>query len=429
MDYFRNISYTICHLFLMLFLYLFLNHRFSKKKTIIICFSSFWILTITDCLKLNIFPQSSLCYFVVTIYQIFVTQFTGIYIAEKRNSKVLFIGLSASNYVIAGSIISSVLYIYTKNVMLSVMGGFFLHLVILLFMTIKLRDILLKGWEKESAKSWWQLCLIPVLFYCGFSFIAIFPHSLYEYPDNIPGVLIFILTMFISYVVVMQYVESEAARNGIYWKNIMVEAYVKGLENHYYLVERAEQNLKILRHDMRHYSTMIDSLLQQGEYDEIRNITRHINDVSDENKVINYCHNLIVNTIFAKMIEQANAVEVRVKQDIIIDKEIPVNDYELASVIANLLENSITCVKELDEEKRYVDVKIHCTKEHLLIDIQNFYDKVILFDESTGLPKSENGGSHGFGMQSILAFTEKLGGNVGCYSEEGIFRIMLFAKF
>ena len=220
MDYFRNISYTICHLFLMLFLYLFLNHRFSKKKTIIICFSSFWILTITDCLKLNIFPQSSLCYFVVTIYQIFVTQFTGIYIAEKRNSKVLFIGLSASNYVIAGSIISSVLYIYTKNVMLSVMGGFFLHLVILLFMTIKLRDILLKGWEKESAKSWWQLCLIPVLFYCGFSFIAIFPHSLYEYPDNIPGVLIFILTMFISYVVVMQYVESEAARNGIYWKNI-----------------------------------------------------------------------------------------------------------------------------------------------------------------------------------------------------------------
>ena len=127
MDYFRNISYMISHLFLMLFLYLFLNHRYSEKKTMLICLLSFWILTITDCLKLNVFPQSSLCDLLVTLFQIFVTQFTGIFISSKRNSKVLFIGLSASNYVIAGSIISSVLFIYTNNIMLSVSGGFFIQ--------------------------------------------------------------------------------------------------------------------------------------------------------------------------------------------------------------------------------------------------------------------------------------------------------------
>ncbi len=98
MDYFDNISYTQSHLFLMLFLYLFITHRYSKAVTRGICFGAFLILTLTDCLKLNLFPESSLCYIVMTAIQIFVTQFTGIFISGKRNWKVLFMGLSASNH-------------------------------------------------------------------------------------------------------------------------------------------------------------------------------------------------------------------------------------------------------------------------------------------------------------------------------------------
>lgn len=429
MDYFRNMSYMISHVFLMLFLYLFLTHRYSMRKTIGICLFSFMLLTVTDCVKLNIFSDSSVCYFLVTIFQILVTQFSGIFISGKRNSKALFLGLSASNYVIAGSVISTVLHIYMDSVILALIGGFLMHLVILAFLAVRIREIWLRSFERESTNNWWKLCMIPVLFYCSFSCMAFFPHTLYEYPDNIPGILLFIITMFVSYVIVMRYVESESVRSGIYWKNVMVEAYIKGLENHYYLVERSEQNLKILRHDMRHYSAMIDSLLEQGEYEEIRKVIKHINEVSDENKVVRYCQNLIVNTIFTKMVDQANSFAVIIYSDLIVEREISVNEYELASVVANLMENAISCVKELEQEKRYVNVKVHCNKEHLLIHIENEYEQEILFDASTGLPKSKKGGEHGLGMQSVLAFADKMGGNVGCYCENGIFKIVLFAKF
>ena len=90
MDYFRSSYYAISHIFLMLFIYLFVTHRYSKEKTIGICFSSFFVLTISDCLKLNMFPDSDICYVVVTILQIFVTQFTGIYISDTRDSRALF---------------------------------------------------------------------------------------------------------------------------------------------------------------------------------------------------------------------------------------------------------------------------------------------------------------------------------------------------
>ena len=115
MDYFRSSYYAISHIFLMLFIYLFVTHRYSKEKTIGICFSSFFVLTISDCLKLNMFPDSDICYVVVTILQIFVTQFTGIYISDTRDSRALFMGLTASNYVIAGSLAASILHIYKEE--------------------------------------------------------------------------------------------------------------------------------------------------------------------------------------------------------------------------------------------------------------------------------------------------------------------------
>lgn len=87
MDYFNNLSYMISHIFLMLFIYLFITHRYSNLITKFICFNSFALLTVTDCLKLNVFPDSDLCYFIVTIAQILITQLTGILISKKEIQK------------------------------------------------------------------------------------------------------------------------------------------------------------------------------------------------------------------------------------------------------------------------------------------------------------------------------------------------------
>lgn len=277
-------------------------------------------------------------------------------------------------------------------------------------------------------KNWWELCLIPVFFYCGFSFLAFFPYTLYDNPSNIPSVIVFIITMFVSYVVVMRYMESQSENADIYWKNVFMEEYIKGLENQYRLVEQSERNLKILRHDMRHYSRMIDSLLKQKRYDEIKKVIEYINDVADENKIVKYCNNLIANTIISKMMEKASFFGVEVQMDIIISKEIPVNDYEFTSVIANLFENALICVKDFKNDKK-IYIKVHCNKEYLLIQVKNKYYNEIILDSVTGFPKSTKGGNHGFGMQSVLAFAEKIGGETGCYLDNGIFNIMLFAKF
>lgn len=180
---------------------------------------------------------------------------------------------------------------------------------------------------------------------------------------------------------------------------------------------------------MRHYSMMINSLLDQGEYEEIRSIAGHINEVVDENKVVRYCENLVVNTILLQIAVQARSLEVLLHTDILISRQLPVNEYEFSMVLANLLENAVISVSDLEPAKKYVNAKIHCTQEYLLIDIENEFEGKIHFDSITGLPKSKRGAGHGLGMQSVQAFSDKLGGNIDCYCENNRFRILLFAKF
>lgn len=427
--FYKNISYTISHVFVTLFMYLFTVHRYSRLKTTVICVASLLAITIPNTLKLNVFSDSRLCYFLVTLYQITITQLTGMLISEKRDSKALFVGLSASNYVLAGSIMAAVIYHFTENLILCTAGCIVTHIVILYILYIKIHDIW-TSYQKEAVMgSWWKLCLIPVFFYCGFSSLTFFPYTLDDHPDNILGVVMFLIAMFWSYVIVLRYVSSESQQSQIYCQNMFFEAYIKGLENQYSLVEQSEKNLRILRHDMRHYSGLIDSLLEQGAYDEIKKVTEHINSVTDENRVTKYCSNMVANTMLSRMMEKAYALGVEVRRDIVISGEIPVDSYEFAMVVANLFDNALDSVMDVAEREKYVDIKIHCEKDHLLIRMKNAYKKEIIFDAETGLPKSRKGQSHGFGLQSVQAFSDKIGGNISCYCEDGVFCIMMFAKF
>lgn len=414
---------------MMLFIYLFITHRYSKTTTKWICFTSFLLLSITDYIKLNLFPHSDLCYLIITLLQILITQSTGIFISKKRNNKVLFIGLSASNYTIIGSVTAAILYIYTKNIPLALLGNFVVHAIVLLILYHSIRNIWIKQYENEYTKDWWKLCFIPVFFYCSFSCIAFFPYTLYDNPNNILGILFFMLTMIVSYIVVLQYIENDSKQKDIYWKNALFESYIKGLENQYYLVEQSEKNIKILRHDIRHYSSMMNELLNQQKYEEIRNILTHIDAVADEHKVIKYCHHLIANTILSKMMEKSSFFDIDVHLDVDIPKTIAVNDYEFSSVIANLFENAINCVKDFEKEDRYIDIRIHCTNEQLFIQMKNRYKEELTFDSLTGLPKSKKNGNHGLGMQSALSFCQKISGTIDCFCQDGFFYITLFAKF
>jgi len=119
---------------------------------------------------------------------------------------------------------------------------------------------------------------------------------------------------------------------------------------------------------------------------------------------------------------------IRTEFSVSLPKKLPVSDQDFCVMLGNLLENAISHVSRFERKDKRVQVNIHCADGRVLIHMQNEYEQEIMLDGETGLPRRAAGEGHGFGMQSVQAFSEKIGGNLGCYCEGGIFHIMLFAK-
>lgn len=98
-------------------------------------------MNLMDIFKLNLFGGNPWIYFVTTIVQISIAQLTGFWISKVRNTTTLFIGLSASNYVVIGSISASIIYIFTDHFYFALFGNIVVHIVVLLVLYFKLGAI------------------------------------------------------------------------------------------------------------------------------------------------------------------------------------------------------------------------------------------------------------------------------------------------
>lgn len=426
---YQNISYIISYTFLMLYFCNFISLRFSKKKSLMICSGAVILTGISEVFMLYVFSESPVAYILISCIQIIITQATALFISKTRDSKAIFTGLSGSNYIMAGGLIGGVVFGCTDSMVLALAINIIVHVTLLVLLITKIQKIYLSFYENKNMKNWWGLCLIPALFYCSFVFLAIFPNSIYDHQENILGVSMLLITMFISYVLVFRYVENETDRNKIYWENKLFESYIQGLESQYEAVEASEYKLRILRHDMRHYLSMINSLLEQNEYQEIQKIIANVQDVADDTKIHKYCENIKVNSIISSLMERAEALEIEIGYSINVPETLSVNDLELASVIANLLENAIHSVKELDKPERKVDMLVRCMDKRLIIEVKNKCGKGVVFNPVTGLPLSSQGKEHGMGLQSVSAFADKIGANFDCYCEGSIFIVRMLANF
>ena len=67
--------------------------------------------------------------------------------------------------------------------------------------------------------------------------------------------------------------------------------------------------------------------------------------------------------------------------------------------------------------------------EYLLLEVRNLCDEKVKFSRKTGLPISEQGLEHGFGMVSVQEFVKKYQAEFDCYVENREFVVRIFISF
>lgn len=99
---------------------------------------------------------------------------------------------------------------------------------------------------------------------------------------------------------------------------------------------------------------------------------------------------------------------------------------DIYSIFGNALDNAIAAVLALrDPKKRVISVKIITQQSLLVIQIQNYYDNKLHFEDGLPITTKKNKRDHGYGMKSIRYTAEKYNGTITVKTEENIFMLQV----
>ena len=191
-------------------------------------------------------------------------------------------------------------------------------------------------------------------------------------------------------------------------------------------IKKLYDEIKILRHNLKHYAEITVNLINSEEYDALKKYVCEVseNHILDNLDKICTTGNIVVDEIINYKMMYARKKGIIVKTDI--NYRIKnILDVTISIILANLIDNAIeACL--LQEDNKLMKITINKKKEYVMIEVSNKIDKSVL--ENNGELKStkKETGKHGLGIKSVKNVVEKCNGLYDFYEDSGFFIAEVF---
>lgn len=198
------------------------------------------------------------------------------------------------------------------------------------------------------------------------------------------------------------------------------------LEDALKMREIKDDQLRILRHDLRHVLITINSLINENKLEEASKLINEYSTQINKTTTEIYCNDNIINSIieYYDALCKENNIEFRVKMNNF-EEILSISSHEMAIFISNCLENAINATKKLDNN-RYISFTFLNNQSRLVLQIENSFDGNIEFD-SENIPTNKNLG-HGIGTSSMKWFASRNGLLINYDISEKTFKISVLFK-
>ena len=267
---------------------------------------------------------------------------------------------------------------------------------------------------------WWLACLAMALYY-GIVVYVIPGHVGLDQVTTVLKPAVSLLMVGFYMVLMLLFTSTRKEMEAQHGKRL-VEAQAAALRSRLEALGAAEEETRLMRHDMRHRFQTVAELVGRGEDQRALAFIGAAQRKLDEGKPVRWCGPALLDAVFASYFGQAQRQRVRVEADIRLQEPLPVDEGELAIVFANALENAIHACAELPEGERKIVCKC-INRPRLMFEVANTCVGEVRLDQN-GLPVTGRRG-HGMGTRSIAAFCEKHGAVCSYEQKDGWFRIQL----
>lgn len=219
----------------------------------------------------------------------------------------------------------------------------------------------------------------------------------------ITDICILILNFLI--VIIYEKLEMEMIKNK---DNQIISLKNEAYENEIQLMFTNEANIKLLRHDIKNHCLAIDSYLSDGHIDKARDYLKKMLERTELQDRWMDSGNPIIDGLINYKLHNIDRHKTKIHVESKIPAGLKVDDYKMAVIIGNLLDNAITAISSTDTPE--INIAVSYMKENLIISIDNTYDGQLTYKNNSIVSRKKDKEHHGFGIKSIEKEIEGIGG-------------------
>ena len=276
--------------------------------------------------------------------------------------------------------------------------------------------------QKHTKDGWGIFAIIGALFYLAITLLMTHPTPILERPEYIPALSIMFLLMPVIYLHIIMTLRHLQKKSEADVEENILKLQVSNLTARMDELSGADDKFRMERHNLRHKLKTFATLIKTEQYDECLTLLSEYSEALDKTRIKRYCQHTVLDAVLSSYIQRATDKGIKLDIGLSFPDSIPMSETELATAIANALENAINACEKLEPEQRFIEIKV-LDHPGFIIRIVNSFDGDIEFDEDE-IPVNHDH-DHGFGTRFIAAFCQKNNGFYEFKAEENIFTLYL----
>lgn len=189
-----------------------------------------------------------------------------------------------------------------------------------------------------------------------------------------------------------------------------LEQMVAVYKNEIDIMQKSQEYIKKLRHDMKHHLIELSAMAQQDENAEMVRYLEKMKEfmLNPDEKVS--CGNAEIDGVLNYLLRQAEEVLKTVNVDVQVPKQLYTGKFNICVILGNLVDNAVRESGKSDE--KYLSVKVRAQKNVLLILIENSCDRMADKGKNRDIIRQEDASIHGLGLENVKQVVAACGGDM-----------------
>lgn len=184
-------------------------------------------------------------------------------------------------------------------------------------------------------------------------------------------------------------------------------------EQEFAIIRKANESVKLMRHDMKNHISAIQYLIQARKYEELDTYLAGFENYEVQGAYVS-TGNSAVDSILNYKLGEAEALGASLKVDVAIPEQMPIKSFDISIILGNLLDNANEALRKSTE--KILEVQLFADRGALYIYSGNTYNgevkKLLRSGREVYATGKEQPELHGIGLVSISRAIENYHGTM-----------------